>query len=196
MPFSETFSPPSLPGSAFHKPQQRQRPPCSKAPHAWSRALGMPVVVQRPLRYPYSLANKQINAPQRIAPALLQPFVERRKHVLLVCPALSTLPALLTAFDEHELKAEVQKTESLLPSMHQLLLVVFPVLPQQSYVLQTRLEARSGTQVTLRYQEPRCEPRRHIPASVTLYLAPPSAMPTMEHHQMHLTRAAVAHGRG
>src|SRR5215217_7616957 len=82
---------------------------------ALSRALGIPTRRRRPLYFPFSSANPQINAPQRIAPALLQPFVEQQTSLLLLHPEFRSIPALLTAFDEQALQATARQPTRLLP---------------------------------------------------------------------------------
>lgn len=157
--------------------------------HALSMALGMPAR-RRPGHFPFSLANQQINAPQRIAPDLLQPFVEQRKSLLLVHPELRSIPAMLSAFDDHVLHAAVHQPSRLQPYKHRRLLVVFPVQSQFSYVLQTRLDDIGAAQVTLSYQDPRREVRHHVPVAgpVTVQLAPPTMLAAIEQYQPSLTR--------
>ena len=155
-----------------------------------SRTLGIPTHSRRPIHFPFSLANPQINAPQRIAPALLQPFVEQHKLLRLVHPEFRSMRALLTSFDEQALLATVAEPSRLWSHTRQRLFVVFPVLPQQSYVLPTSLDDIEAEQVTLRYNDPRQELRRRIPivGLLTVQLAPSSVLTAMEQQQMRLIR--------
>jgi hypothetical protein len=120
--------------------------------------------------------NLQINSPHRIALALLQPFVEQRKRLLLVTPTLPTTPATLTALHDNFLRATTDCARQFARAHGQRIVIVFPISPTQSYSLQTTLTDTSMTQVTLHYQDPRYEPRRRFlsVAPVLLRLAPPS----------------------
>ena len=172
-------------------------PPAKQA--ALNKALGLPVGTRRrPIELPFWLATPMINAPQRIAPALLQPFVEQRKFLRLLHPEFCSLPAKLTTFDEHALQATIHEPIDLRPYRHQRLLVIFPVLPQQSHVLAARIEAVAAERVTLRYRDPRLDPRSHVPSvgPLTVQLAPPSVLTEMERQHMRLTRALTWHPGG
>src|SRR5690242_6809966 len=77
----QTMKLPSMfqPPAAQRNTSPSSRPTLSPALHdTLSQALGLPTRRRRPLHFPFSLANQPINAPRRIAPALLQPFVEQR----------------------------------------------------------------------------------------------------------------------
>jgi hypothetical protein len=154
-------------GSSITKLQPGQNPAPFGSQHGLSQALGIPEVVQRSISYPLSSAARLINAPQRLTPGLLQPFVQQRKHLLLSHPALGRVPALLTSFSDQTLSVAVRRSPSFLPYTRQLLLVHFPVLPEESYLLPTRIETIQYGRLTLTYQEPRSGPRWRIPAPVT-----------------------------
>jgi hypothetical protein len=109
--------------------------------------------------------NLQVNSPYRIASALLQPFVEQRKRLLLVTPTLPTTPAMLTAVHDNFLCATTDRVRQFARAHGQRIVVVFPVSPTHSYSLQTTLTDTSVTQVTLHYQDPRYEPRRRFLAA-------------------------------
>ena len=166
----------------------------SALPHAQqaalSRALGIPTRRRRPIYFPFLLSYPQIDAPQRLAPAVLQPFVEQRKSVFLVHPVFLSLPALLTAFDAQALHVTVPEPTRLRPYTRQRLFVVFPVLPQPAYVLPTRLEHIAAGRVTLTYQDPRHEPWRYVPSTgpLSVQLAPPSALAARDLYQLRVTR--------
>lgn len=175
------------------RPARRSAVPLTQQDNL-SKALGLPSGKRRlPIRLPFSLANPMINAPQRIAPALLQPFMEQCKLLRLVHPEFRSLSAKLITFDEHALQAMVREPIDLLPYLHQRLFVVFPVLLQQSYVLAASIEAVAAERVTLRYHDPRMDSRYDVPVvgPLAVQLAQPSVLDAMEREHMRLTRELV-----
>src|SRR2546422_753848 len=113
--------------------------------------------------------NIKIHTPFRIEEALLQPFRTQQKPILVLSPHTGkVLSATLQAVEPAYLVAEMADAFRRKPG--EILLVVFPVLPQRHYVLQTTVAAVSFGQLTLQYQDPRYDRRwpieRALPVTV------------------------------
>jgi hypothetical protein len=133
----------------------------------------------------------QIDSPQRIADALLQPFQEGRLSVLLLPREQGLLAATLHAVYETSLIATVTRAARLLRHQGKVVRVVFPASPQQHYVMQTVVEDVSLDQVTLRYQHGRVEERQpvRLAAPPRLHLVPPALVRALEDQQVRVVRA-------
>ncbi len=132
----------------------------------------------------------QINSPYRIESASIRPFLDQRKKILLVPSQMGKMWASLTSIHENYLIAAADRTERLLEERNRIVLVVFPVLPERAYVLQTRVSKLYVDRVTLEYQDPRYEQRRRFRslAPISFRLLPQEIGAAIEQEQLHLTR--------
>jgi hypothetical protein len=153
-------------------------------------ALRIPLPVSGQDCYRLFSTRVQVNSPYRIESALLQPFLNQDKKMLLVPSRVGRMWASLTALHQNYLVAAADRTERLLEEKNRIVLVVFPVAPDHAYVLQTRVSKLYVDRVVLEYQDPRYEPRRRIPgcAPLTIRLLPPDIRTALEQDQVHLTR--------
>jgi hypothetical protein len=104
----------------------------------------------------------QIDAPQRIPLKLRLPFEAGRAGILLVIAASQErVPAMVATIGETSLIADTD-VSTLWRKPGEKVLAIFPA-PRQSYVVQTVIEAVAVQQLTLRYQDPRYDVRRHVP---------------------------------
>ena len=137
-----------------------------------------------------SPSNIQINSPDHIEDALLQPFRTKHKPILLLSPHNSkVMSATLHTVERTYLMAELEHS-TFMRKPGEMLLVVFPVLPQRHYVLQTTVEAVYFGQLKLQYQDPRYDRRWSMPLAipVTVQGAPMEIMIALAHRQGHLVR--------
>jgi hypothetical protein len=127
------------------------------------------------LRRLLSPTTVQINSPWRMGAALLQPFQEQRKPLLLITSTGALFSATLAAVQDTALVAQFDRASSLLGQEQKVVLAVFPVLPHQRYLVQTRIAKLYTDRVVLQYQDPRYEVRRRVPLAgpVSLRLVPP-----------------------
>jgi hypothetical protein len=87
-----------------------------------------------------SPTSVQIDSPHRIPAALRAPFETGEKALLLIDPHhKKTMPATLRTWHDTSLIANIPYTGGLRRRGDRLL-VMFPVLPQQQYVIQTLVE--------------------------------------------------------
>jgi hypothetical protein len=165
------------------------------APSAESRqgsplALRVALPVSGQNCYRLFSSKVQINSPYRIESELIQPFLSQQKKILLVPARISKIWASLSSVHENYLVAAADRTDRLLEERNSIVLVVFPVLPAQAYVLQTRISKLYVDRVTLEYQDPRYEPRRRFAplAPLSLRVLPQEVGAAIEEEQLHLTR--------
>jgi len=134
--------------------------------------------------------NRLIYSPHTIKPTLLQPFLEGTREVLLVCTQNGkTLPATLQAV--HSSYLIVDTPQSLFRRQRgDTVLVVFPVAPQQHYVLQTSIHKVYAFRLELEYRDPRYDVRHTIPltAPVTLHQVPTTLITAIAQQQGHIVR--------
>jgi len=106
----------------------------------------------------------QINSPNRIPSSLLRPFVDQEKKILCILPDQQVLPAVLTAVRENHLLVSVENRAALklLRQQGTLVVVLFPIHPQQRYVLQTELQKIYPAQLCLQYKDPRYDVRYSV----------------------------------
>jgi hypothetical protein len=118
----------------------------------------------------------QLFSPHRLAPAILQPFVEQQKPLLLVPLQLPATSAMLSALQDDCLLAATDQAAKFLHYQGHDVTVVFPSQPRHAYVLDTTLTQVAQDRLTLHYQDPRSEPRRRVRAAtpVLLRFAPPA----------------------
>jgi len=131
----------------------------------------------------------QIDAPQRIPLELRRPFEAGRAGILLVIAASQErVPAMVAMIGETSLIADTDAS-TLWRKPGEKVLAIFPT-PRQSYVVQTVIEAVAVQQLTLRYQDPRYDVRRHVPLAspVTLRLVPPTTLEAIKRRQVRLVR--------
>jgi hypothetical protein len=126
----------------------------------------------------------------RIEEALLQPFRTKHQPILLLNPHNGkVMSATLHAVERTYLVAEMAHS-TFMRKPGETLLVVFPVLPQRHYVMQTTVEEVYCSRVTLQYQDPRYDRRWPMPLAllVTVHVAPMEVMIALAHRQGHLVR--------
>jgi hypothetical protein len=154
--------------------------------------LQIPLGLDTELPLLLASTNTQINSPYAIETGLLQPFIERQKKLLLVTEGQSIARAVLKSLDQTSLIAGMDRGRAVRLLRHQGkgLLVLFPVLPQRNYILQTRLEEVYVDRVTLRYQDPRYDTRRRLrlAASIPFVLVPPAILKALESGQLEIVR--------
>ncbi len=133
---------------------------------------------------------RQIASPYRLAADVLRSFLTHRAKLLLSPTWGKPVSALLTSFDEQSLIAAYDRAERFTNHRQRILLVIFPVSPDCSYVLQTQVANVYSDRVRLRYQDPRLEPRMHFPTPepVRLCIAPPSVASLFRAQRYQLTR--------
>ena len=155
----------------------------------------IPLTADTELRLLLASTNIQINSPHAIETGLLQPFLERQKKMLLVTEGQRIEPAVLKSLDQTSLIAGMERGRAVRLLRHQGkgLLVLFPVLPQRNYILQTRLEEVYVDRVKLRYQDPRYDARRRFPlaAPIPLVLVPPAVLKALESGQLEIVREII-----
>lgn len=153
-------------------------------------ALRVPLAVGGQDCYRLFSSKVQINSPYRVERESLQPFLDQRKKILLVPSRMGKMWATLTSIHEDYLIAAADRTERLLEERSRIVLVVFPVLPERAYVLQTRVGKLYVDRVILEYQDPRYEPRRRfsLPAPISLQILPRGIGTALEQEQLHLMR--------
>ena len=137
-----------------------------------------------------SPSNIQIHAPYRIEEALLQPFRTKHKPILLLSPHNGkVMSATLHAVERTYLVAEMAHS-TFMRKPGEMLLVVFPVLPQRHYVIQTTVEEVYFSRLKLQYQDPRYDRRWPMPLTtpVTVHVASMEVMIALAHRQGHLVR--------
>jgi hypothetical protein len=134
--------------------------------------------------------NIQINSPDRIEEALFEPFRTIRKQILIInAQNGKVIPATIHTIDDTFLIADTEHSTVLLKSGEPLV-VVFPVLPQRHYVLQTMVEAVYPHRLKLQYKDPRYDRRWSMPPTipVRLRLASAEVMLAMTRRQGHMVR--------
>lgn len=126
-----------------------------------------------------SPTNRLIYSPHTIEPALLQPFLDGTKEVILVCVQNGkTLLATLQALHSSYLIADTQHSV-FRRKRGETVLVVFPVTSQQHYVLQTAIHNVYAFRLELEYRDPRYDVRHYIPITAPVTLQPvPTALIT------------------
>jgi hypothetical protein len=132
----------------------------------------------------------QVNSPHHIPAALRAPFEAREKALILVDPlSKKTLPVTLRAWDETALLADIAYSPGLRRPGDRLL-VIFPILPQQRYVIQTQVEEVYLDRLKLHYQDPRYDVRHTIPLldPVMVDIVPKELSTAWEQRQVVLTR--------
>lgn len=153
-----------------------------------------PIVLEQVLPFLLSSANVQIDKPQRIAEALLKPFQDQAKELLLVLSQSKRLvTASLAAVQEGYLLADTPQAALFTAYRGELLLAIFPVLPTQRYILQTWVDEVYLDRLKLRYQDPRYDRRWkfQVAAAAALYVAPPEFFSLIEQQQVQLTREVM-----
>jgi hypothetical protein len=151
--------------------------------------IWQPITTEVGLGLGHSPSHVQINTPQRIPQELRRPFeVGRAKIQLVVTASQERLPAMVAMIGETSLVADTDAS-TLWRKPGEKVLVVFP-LPRQSYVLQTVIEGVAVQQLTLRYQDPRYDVRRHVPLAspAILRLIPPATVEAIKRRQVRLVR--------
>ncbi len=146
--------------------------------------------ISEDIRLFLSPSNIQINSPYRIEEALLRPFSAKSKPILLLNPHNGkVMSATLHALESTYLVADTEHS-SFIRKPGETLLVVFPVLPQRHYVLQTTVEEVYFSRLKLQYQDPRYDRRWPMPLAlpVTMHIAPMEVMIALAHRQGHLVR--------
>ncbi len=119
------------------------------------------------LLYP---TNRLIYSPYTIEPALLQPFVDGTKEVILVCAQNGkTLPATVQVLHSSYLIADTQQSV-FRRKRGETVLVVFPVTASQHYVLQTSIHNVYAFRLELEYRDPRYDVRHSIPLTAPAIL--------------------------
>lgn len=139
------------------------------------------------LLYP---SNRLLYSPHTIAPALLQPFQEGAKELLLINTQNGkTFPATLKALHSSYLIADTQHS-MFRRKPGEAILVVFPLALQQHYVLQTTIHKVYAFRLELEYQDPRYDVRHTIPLHhpVTLSPIPTTMVKALEQQQGRLMR--------
>jgi hypothetical protein len=132
----------------------------------------------------------QIDVPKRLPLALRHAFERgHRRLVLLIAASQERLPAMLAEFGDTALTVDTDAS-TLWRKPGERVVVIFPT-PGLSYVMQTVIEAVAVQRLTLRYQDPRYDVRRHVPvmAPVTLCLVPGATVEAIERRQVRLVRA-------
>ena len=134
--------------------------------------------------------NRLIYSPHTIDTAQLQPFLDGTREVILVCTQNGKmLPATLQAV--HSSYLIVDTPQSLFRRQRgDTVLVVFPVAPQQHYVLQTSINKVYAFRLELEYRDPRYDVRHAIPlaAPVTLHQVPTTLITAIAQQQGHIVR--------
>lgn len=123
----------------------------------------------------------QIHSPEHIEEALLRPFRSKHKPVLLVNVHKGKgMSATLHTIDQASLTVDTAHS-TLFFKPGTPLLVVFPVLPQRDYVLQTTVEAVYVNRLKLHYKDPRYDRRWRLPQTIpaTVHVAPGAVMRAM-----------------
>lgn len=153
------------------------------------------IEINEELRFLLSPRYVQIDAPQRIEAELLQPFLYPihtwRKEILLVTNRNRQItPAILKAIQEGFLTVFTPQAVKFHGHQGKPLLVVFPVLPKQHYVLQTMIENLYFDHLRLRYLDPRADARRQVQLAtpVLLRLVPPAVITALEYQQIRIVR--------
>jgi hypothetical protein len=121
--------------------------------------------------------NVQVNTPRRIPAALLKPFQQQLQDVVLLPrQRRHGIPATLAVIHDTYLVADTPQAVSLMGYTAEVLLVIFPVLPTQNYVVQTWIDNLYLDRVKLRYQDPRYDRRWNFPGVITgtLRVVPPA----------------------
>jgi len=134
--------------------------------------------------------NRLIYSPSMIDTTLLQPFVEGAKEVMIVFTQNGrTLSATLPAVHSNYLIADTQHSV-FRRQRGDLVLVVFPIAPQQHYVLQTSIYKVYAFRLELAYCDPRYDVRHAIPlaAPVLLQRVPTTLLTAIEQQQGHMVR--------
>jgi hypothetical protein len=150
----------------------------------------IPIEIGEETRSVLSPTSIQVDSPQKIAAALLQPFQTGSKEILLVgIQHKSLVPATLAALHDTHLVAEMPPA-TVPRTLGERLLVIFPVLPQQQYIVETFVDEVQDDRCTLRYQGPRYDVRwtMELAAPVTVHLAPAVLVAALTQQQVHIVR--------
>lgn len=134
--------------------------------------------------------NRLIYSPHTIEPALMQPFQEGAKELILVNTQNGkTFPATLQALHSSYLVADTQQS-MFRRKPGEAILVLFPLAPQQHCVLQTTIHKVYAFRLELEYQDPRYDVRHTIPLPepVTLSPVPATMVAALEQRQGRLVR--------
>ena len=136
----------------------------------------------------------QIDKPQRIPADLLRPFQTGLKELwLLPTQSKKLVLATLGVLQETYLCADTLQAVSLSAYKDRVLLVIFPVMPTQKYVLQTWITEVYLDRLQLRYQDPRYDRRWtfQVATSVLLRPVPADLVSLLEHDQIRLERETI-----
>lgn len=150
----------------------------------------LPIEIDAEISASLSPTVVQIDSPHRIPAALRAPFETGEKALLLVDPQhKKTISATLRTWHDTALIADIPPAPGLRKRGDRLL-VMFPVSPQQRYVMQTLVGEVYLDRLILQYQDPRYNVRYPIPlaAPVHVYLMPETLSTALEHQQVSLMR--------
>ncbi|RMF85459.1 MAG: hypothetical protein D6736_17255 [Nitrospinota bacterium] len=152
--------------------------------------ITMVVEIDAEIRTLLSTASVYIDSPRRIAPSLLQPFYTQSKQLFLIVTRHGRIvPASLDTWTQNRLVVDVRQSMPFLKTGDRVL-IIFPVLPDRQYVLQTWVEDRSFSRLTLRYQDPRYETRWQVELlePVIVHQAPPEVASAVEQRRLRILR--------
>lgn len=134
--------------------------------------------------------HRLVHSPLMMAPPLLQPFVEGTRRVMLLYTQNGkTLPATLHAVRDTYLIADTQYSV-FRRRTGDTVLVIFPVAPQQHYVVQTSVQKVYAFRLELAYRDPRYDIRHALPLgiSVTLHPVPARLLTALVQQQGQIVR--------
>ncbi|MGE3535936.1 MAG: hypothetical protein AB7N91_00715 [Candidatus Tectimicrobiota bacterium] len=182
----------------MHEPVFRtSRPAATFGLHASGEPASPPLVQRRiPLILGNELqtllhpTNRLIYSPHTLDQALLQPFREGTKTLILInAQNGKALPATLQALHSSYLIADTQHS-MFRRKPGEAMLVVFPLAAHQHCVLQTTIHRVYAFRLELEYQDPRYDVRHTIPLSspVTLSPVPTTMVMALEQNQGRLVR--------
>jgi hypothetical protein len=148
------------------------------------------IEIDEDLRSLLSPTHVQIDSPRRIEGALLRPFQAQSQKLLLLPGGKDLIQATLDSLHDTYLIAGTNEVGRLGKVQDRVLPVVFPVLPQRYYVVQTRIDELYRARVKLRYQDPRYDVRRtfQLAAPISLRLAPPVIITAITQKQVRIVR--------
>lgn len=116
-------------------------------------------------------------SPYEMDTAHLAPFQAGQKDIILIDRInRKALPASVQTLGESTLIARTPHVSCFETQQHREVMVAFPLLPQQEYIMRMAIDEVAQETITLRYQDNRASERWTYPISipVTLHLASPS----------------------
>ncbi|MGE3537612.1 MAG: PilZ domain-containing protein [Candidatus Tectimicrobiota bacterium] len=179
----------SLSGTAA----MRQQRVASESAAEDAITLTTPVDIHEDIYALLQPTNRMIYSPHNIEADILRPFLTGEKSITLICShSRKTLPATLQAAHEHYLVADTEAPLSF-RKLDEIVLVVFPVAPQQHYVMQTSIRALYAFRLELEYHDPRSDVRYDLSLAepVRLHLAALSLVETLAQRQGDLVRQII-----